>query len=97
MNPIKAPRLYQILVPYLCLSVMACLTNYLFKPLILICNVGLIIGLKTEETDEKFFSDVRDYYLPLIYQVSLGSLNHKQILSRFPFEAVGVSYSILLS
>lgn len=95
MNRIKAPRLYQILVPYLCLSVMAGLTNYLFKPLILICNVGLIIGLKTEEIDEKFFSDVRDYYPPLLYQVSLGSLNHKQTLSKFPFEAVGVSYSVL--
>lgn len=51
------------------------------------CSVGLIIGLKTEEIHEKFFLDVRDYYLCLIYQVSLRSLNHKQTLSRFPFEA----------
>lgn len=89
MNPIKTPRLYQTLVPYLSLSLMACLTNCLFKPLILFCNVGLIIGLKTEEIHENFFSDVRDYYLCIIYQVSLRSLNHRQTLSRFPLEAGG--------
>lgn len=62
---------------------------YLFKPLILIWNVGLTIRLKAHKIYKKFFTNVKDYYLSLVYLASLRSLDCKHTLSSFPFEACG--------
>lgn len=70
---------------------------YPLKPLILVCNAGLTIGLNTHKIhkEQKFFTNVKDYYMSLISHASLGSLDYKHTVSRLCFEEGRVSYMMI--